>query len=227
MPTIMTEKVHALEVVLSEANGHRSRDTITLKSGRAYEVGDVLGKITSEGADKGKYKLVDNQTPATDGSQNAVAVLLYDVDASLADAEGVVFVRDAEVKAGYLNYAANTTHENKALANAALAALGIVPRGGSIAEPSAPDIFESGDWSAAGGVLKIVVTVSSLPFANGSPITDIEYKVGAGSWVSSGGITSFEITGQTAGAKTVALRAKNAVGVGVASATKNATVTAE
>lgn len=227
MSNIMTEKVHAEEVVLSEANGYRSRETITLKAGRAYKVGDVLGKVTSETSDKGKYKLVDNQTPASDGTQNAVAVLLRDVDATLADAEGPIIARDAEVVADLLNYTANTTHENKALANAALAALGIVPRGGSIADPTVPDIFESGDWSIAGGVLKATVTITSLPHNGGSAITDIEYKVDSGDWTSAESITSFEINPLTAGTKAVALRAVNAVGAGVASATKNATVTSE
>lgn len=227
MSSIMTEKVHAEEVVLSEANGYRSRETITLKSGRAYEVGDVLGKITSEGADKGKYKLADNQTPASDGSQTAVAVLLRDADASLADANGVILARDAEVKAQVLNYATNTTYENKALIHASLATAGIIVRDGAQTDATAPDIFESGDWSIAGGVLKATVTISSLPHNGGSPITDIEYRVGSGEWTSSEGTTSFEIDPLAAATHAVAIRAVNAVGAGVASATKNATVTAD
>jgi len=62
-----------------------------------------------------------------------------------------------------------------------------------------PDAFEAADWSVAdattGGQLD--VTISSLPAANGSAITDIEYRVDGGSWVSSGGTSDFSITGLT------------------------------
>lgn len=227
MPSIMTEKVHDFEVLLSEANGYRSREEIVLKSGRAYKVGDVLGKVTADNADKGKYKLIDNQTPASDGTQTAAAVLLVDRDATDADQPGVAVVRDAEVKQLLLNYAANTTVENKAVAMASLAALGIIARGAIPVDAAAPDLFESGDWSIAGGVLKATVTISSLPNAGGAAITDIEYKVDSGEWTSSEGIVGFEISPLSAGVKAVALRAVNAVGIGPASATKNATVTSE
>lgn len=227
MPSIMTEKVHDFEVLLSEANGYRSREEIVLKSGRAYKVGDVLGKITADNADKGKYKLVDNQTPASDGSQTAAAVLLVDRDASAGDQPGVAVVRDAEVKQGLLNYAANTTNENKAAAITALATLGIVARGAIPVDPTVPDIFESGDWSVAGGVLKATVTITTPPYNGGSAITDIEYKVDTGEWASSEGTTTFEIDPLSAGVKAISVRAVNAYGPGPASASKNATVTSD
>lgn len=223
---IMQEGVHAEEGVLSEANGYRSRETITLKSGRAYQVGDVLGKASS-GGDAGKYKLVDKQTPATDGSQTAVAILLRAVDATFADAPGVILARDAEYVSDLLNYAPNTTYENKALAHIDLAAVGIIVRNPFTLNASAPDIFESDDWSIAAGVLSAVVTIISPPHNGGSPITDIEYRIASGDWVSSEGTTGFTISDMTAGATTVAIRARNAVGVGPASATKNVTPTAD
>lgn len=78
-----------------------------------------------------------------------------------------------------------------------------------------PDAFEAADWSVAdattGGQLD--VTISSLPAANGSAVTDIEYRVEGGSWVSSGGTTDFSITGLTDDVEVdVELQAVNANG---------------
>jgi hypothetical protein len=50
-------------------------------------VGSVLGRVTASG----KYKHATSG--GSDGAQNAAAVLLYAVDATLADAVGVVVVR--------------------------------------------------------------------------------------------------------------------------------------
>ena len=137
MANIMAEKVHAEEVVLSEAEARRSRDVVVLKSGRAYKVGDVLGKITTAGADWGKYALANNYTPATNGTQDAAGVLLQDVDATEADGEGVALVRDCQVKGDLLNYTASTSSANKAALHDDLQALGIVVRP-RIATPSPP-----------------------------------------------------------------------------------------
>ena len=72
----------------------------------------MLGMITSAGADY-KYAIADNQTPATNGTQAAAAVLLRDADATDADAKGVIIARDAEVKGDSLNYFTGTSNNNK------------------------------------------------------------------------------------------------------------------
>ena len=124
MATSFTEKNYAFEAILSEANGHRSREVVTIVSGQNLKAGAVLGKITSGG----KYAIADNHTPASNGSQTAVAVLLEDVDASGGDMPGQILARDAEVKSGMLNYVASATGGEKAAANTALAAVGIIVR---------------------------------------------------------------------------------------------------
>lgn len=92
----------------------------------------------------------------------------------------------------------------------------------------APSAFVSGDWSIAPGDEEAEVTISSLPAANGSAITDIEYRLDGGSWVSSGGTTGFTITGLTNDQEyDVELRAINSVGAGAASDTKQVTPEAE
>jgi hypothetical protein len=109
-----TEATRAGEFLLSEANGARSREPITLTGG-AFPAGQVLGKITASG----KYTAYD--ATATDGSETAAAILYEAVDASTADATGVGVVRDAEVKGALLT-------DNDAAGTAALAALGIIVR---------------------------------------------------------------------------------------------------
>ena len=94
--------------------------------------------------------------------------------------------------------------------------------------PLVPDAFTAPDWSIAdagtGGTAN--VTINSLPADNGSTITDIEYRINAGSWVSSGGTGNFSITGLTNDVQvSVQLRAINGVGPGAAGDSKNVTPT--
>jgi hypothetical protein len=87
-----------------------------------------------------------------------------------------------------------------------------------------PAQFGGGDWSITPGDTLLTINVGSLPASNGALILDIEYRVDGGSWVSSGGISSFNITGLTNTTEyDVELRARNWAGVGVASASKAGT----
>jgi hypothetical protein len=94
------------------------------------------------------------------------------------------------------------------------------------ASASVPDAFVDANWSVAtGGASALAVTISSLPTDNGATITDIEYDLNAsGTWVSSGGTTSFNITSLTASTSyDVRLRAVNSEGAGTAGNTETAT----
>lgn len=94
---MLTEKRHAGDFILSEGDGHYSRDNVTIVSGTAaLEAGTVLGKITATG----KYKQYDNQ--AADGSQVAAGVLYGAADASAADVAVCIINRTAEVVATLL-----------------------------------------------------------------------------------------------------------------------------
>jgi len=91
-------------------------------------------------------------------------------------------------------------------------------------EPTVPDAFEVGDWSIAPGDEEADVTINALPDDGGAAITDIEYRLDGGSWVSSGGTTSFTITGLTNDEEyDVELRGVNSVGAGDWSDTKQVT----
>lgn len=55
--TVFNEGRHAAEFLVSEANGHRSRETVTIENGQDLEAGHVLGRVvagsTSATADSG------------------------------------------------------------------------------------------------------------------------------------------------------------------------------
>jgi len=122
--TVLTQPPSMGDVLKYEVNPNYTRDTITLLSGMAYPVGSVLGRITLSG----KYGLASDG--GTDGAQTAAAVLLYPVDATLADAIGVVVTRGpAIVSRAGLAYDATVNDAAKITTKITeLAALGIIAR---------------------------------------------------------------------------------------------------
>ena len=124
---VLTEQPSMGDVLKYEVNPNYTREVITLLQGLPSPVGSVLGKITASG----KYTL----SPATgaDGSQVASVVLLYAVDATLADATGIVVARGPTIvsRAG-LAYEGTVNDAAKITAKIAqLAAVGIVARDGA------------------------------------------------------------------------------------------------
>jgi Bacteriophage lambda head decoration protein D len=125
--TVLQNRVRAGGFIQSEANFARSRDEVTLdgsSGGGGFMVaGTVLGMITASG------KYVPSPESASDGAQTAVAVLIYDADATNGDVIGSVISRDAEVRAEELTYdpSVSTLNEQKAKWTQ-LAAVGIIVR---------------------------------------------------------------------------------------------------
>lgn len=120
---VKTDHLGAGAFIKSEANGDLSRETVTVVSGSgALKAGTVLGQITVGG----KYKPYDNNN--SDGSETAKAVLVYDVDATSADATAVVIVRLAELWANRLQWAATVLEGEKAPAYTELATTMIAVR---------------------------------------------------------------------------------------------------
>jgi len=121
---VLTETRHAGEFVLSEGNGNISRDNIVIVSGAGVvRAGTVLGKITASG------KYTPSPHTGADGSQTAVAINLYEVDATSADAAVSAIMRDAEVNANILAYAASVDDGAKKATKATqLAAVNIIVR---------------------------------------------------------------------------------------------------
>jgi hypothetical protein len=123
---ILTEPPSMGDVLKYEVNPNYTREVITLLAGMPYPVGAVLGRITASG----KYKLATSG--GSDGAQTATAVLLYAVDATLADAVGIVVARGPSIisRAG-LAYDATVDDGAKITTKIGqLAAVGIIARDG-------------------------------------------------------------------------------------------------
>lgn len=91
-----TEGARNVEFLLSEGNGHISREVVTIKSGAGkLAPGTVLGQLTTGG----KYVISANaEVTGSEGAESAKAVLVYGIDATSADVQAVVIRRFAEVK---------------------------------------------------------------------------------------------------------------------------------
>lgn len=120
--TLKTETQHAGGFIVSEANGTRARELITLVTGQNLLAGAVLGKITASG----KYAVF--APAATDGTETAAAVLFADVDATIADQPAVALARDAELDRAALVYASGVTDPQKVTAETSLATHGLILR---------------------------------------------------------------------------------------------------
>ena len=123
---VLTEQPSMGDVLKYEVNPNYTREVITLLQGLPYPIGSVLGKITASG----KYTL--SPATGTDGAEIATAVLLFAVDATLADATGIVLARGPSVvsRAG-LAYDGTVDDGTKITAKLGqLAAVGIIARDG-------------------------------------------------------------------------------------------------
>jgi hypothetical protein len=123
---VLTQPPSQGDVLKYEVNPNYTRETVTLLAGLPYPVGSVLGQITVNG----KYTL--STDTGSDGAETATAVLLYAVDATLADAVGIVLARGpAIVSRAGLAYDASVDDVAKITAKLSqLAATGIIARDG-------------------------------------------------------------------------------------------------
>lgn len=88
--------------------------TVTIASGQVLPRGAVLGTVTATG----KHLLCD--TAAVDGSQDPTHILAEDVDASLADVEGISYLtgefNEEQISLGGATVAADVRSALRALA---------------------------------------------------------------------------------------------------------------
>lgn len=121
---VLTEPPSMGDVLKYEVNPNYTREVVTLLAGLPYPVGAVLGRITLSG------KHTFSPHAGADGSETAAGVLLYAVDATLADAVGILLVRGpAIVSRAALAYDGSVDDGAKISAKLTqLAALGIIAR---------------------------------------------------------------------------------------------------
>jgi hypothetical protein len=90
--TILTEGKHTGEHLVSESNGTRSREEVTvLQAATPIVSGTLMGKVTASG----KYKAYSNG--ASDGTEVAAGVLYTSLPAGTDEVKAVLHVRDCEV----------------------------------------------------------------------------------------------------------------------------------
>ncbi len=107
------------EFLVSEANGYRSRDEVSVTAVSALPAGQLLGKVTV-GASSGAY--VAYSASATNGAETVAGILFEGVPASTT-ADRTIINSDAEVNLAHVTYTGT-----KAVVVAGLAALGIKVR---------------------------------------------------------------------------------------------------
>jgi len=121
---VLTQPATQGDVLKYEVNPNYTRETVTLLAGTAYPVGSVLGRITASG------KHILSPDTGADGSETAVGVLLHAVDATLADAIGIIVARGPGiVSRAALAYDGTVNDAEKiATKHDQLASLGILAR---------------------------------------------------------------------------------------------------
>jgi len=121
--TVLTEGVSTGEFLCGEyADDFRIRVTATILTGGNYPAGKVLGKVTASG------KYTEHTPGASDGSQNAAAILYAAVDSTGGDKAGVVVTQPCEVFGDLLTWKSGISGGDKTTGLAALATLGFVVR---------------------------------------------------------------------------------------------------
>ena len=122
--TTLNEGKHAGGFLVWEVLRDYTRETVTIASGTGkLESGTVLGKITTGG------KFTSLAPTATNGSQNAAGILWASVDATDADAPGVVILRGpAIVNRHEIVWPDGATEAQITAATTALATIGIILR---------------------------------------------------------------------------------------------------
>ena len=122
--SILTETNHAGGFLVWEVLRDYTRETVTIALGAGkLEPGTVLGKITTGG------KFTKLTPAATNGSQNAAGILWAGVDASAADAPGVLILRGpALVNRHEIIWPEGASEAQITAATTALGALGIILR---------------------------------------------------------------------------------------------------
>ena len=123
MPSVLDTKQHVKSFIISEANGMQSRSRVTVKqTGTAIVSGTAMAKVTTAGADIGKWIPYNNA--GSGGAEIAVGILYNYLPAKTGDSPAVGFDKDCEVNRFELT-GLDTAGE------ADLLALGIKVRGAS------------------------------------------------------------------------------------------------
>lgn len=122
MANFIVEGRRPSEFIVSEANGRRGRDAVTVASGADLGSAVVVGKVTANG------KMAQLAPAASDGSETAYGILIYPAGAATADAVVTAIVREAEINGELIVWPEGITEGQKTTAIADLEARGLIIR---------------------------------------------------------------------------------------------------
>jgi len=123
MSTVFNESIYLGDLLKYEEENRYSRDTITVAAGQNLKLGTVLGRLNG--------KAVALDPTATDGSEQAVGVLMSDVDATAGNTDAVMVSRNVLLSEPYVVWPAGLTTAQKVTAVAELNQLGVILRIGA------------------------------------------------------------------------------------------------
>jgi hypothetical protein len=101
------------------------REVLTFATGQNLKAGSVVGILDATGLAKSIYLITGEEEAPLDGSQDAVGLLLEDVNASGGAKAGVVLSRGAIVTEDFVIYPGAASAAHKAKAKKDLSARGI------------------------------------------------------------------------------------------------------
>ncbi len=119
-----TEANNLCDLLKYEADKNYCREVITVARGQNLKLGTILGMV--EAADQVKIVSLDDEE--TDGTYDAIGVLLEDVDATSEARKSLMVARDAIVASGYVIFPVSATADQKKKITKDLEARGLVIR---------------------------------------------------------------------------------------------------
>lgn len=124
--TVLKEGRHAGEFILSEGNGHISRETVTIPAKQTIEAGTVLAISTQVG---GVTTVVPLNPAAEDSTAKAVGIAIYPATTGTGETTRIAAIlRSAEVNGNCIVWPAGIDPEDKDAAIADLASVNIIVR---------------------------------------------------------------------------------------------------
>lgn len=122
MTTVLTEGRHPAEMILSEANGQRSRGAALMLGPVTIRPGQVLRKVAAT------TDVAENYVVITANTQGDAIALYGCVTVTGENAAIAILMRDAEVNGHCIEYPSGYTDADKLAVMTKLATLGIIVR---------------------------------------------------------------------------------------------------
>ncbi len=115
------------EFILSEANGQRSRETITIPANQTIPANSLIQQTNTADEEEDPVLVIGAYDPDSEGE--IIGIAIYGVATGAGEtAQVAAIARDAEVNGHCIAWPEGTSDEQKATAAAGLAEIGIIVR---------------------------------------------------------------------------------------------------